>query len=94
MQIVLQIVANRRNGIDVDKWDSIRRDCFHLGMESNFDHLRLINLARVIRVDDSKETQICLRDRVSQENVSFCSNVRLQGLTILCNIFHMVYVQV
>ncbi|XP_025076389.1 deoxynucleoside triphosphate triphosphohydrolase SAMHD1-like isoform X2 [Pomacea canaliculata] len=40
-----------------------QKGLFHLGMESNFDHLRLINFARVIRVDDSKETQICLRDK-------------------------------
>ncbi|XP_025116187.1 deoxynucleoside triphosphate triphosphohydrolase SAMHD1-like [Pomacea canaliculata] len=55
------IVANKRNGIDVDKWDYISRDCLHLGMKSNFDHLRFIHFARVIRV--GKVTQISLRDK-------------------------------
>ncbi|XP_025116251.1 deoxynucleoside triphosphate triphosphohydrolase SAMHD1-like [Pomacea canaliculata] len=55
------IVANKRNGVDVDKWDYISRDCLHLGMKSNFDHLRFIHFARVIRVGEV--TQICLRDK-------------------------------
>ncbi|XP_025075972.1 deoxynucleoside triphosphate triphosphohydrolase SAMHD1-like [Pomacea canaliculata] len=55
------IVANKRNGIDVDKWDYISRDSLHLGMKSNFDHLRFILFARVISVNN--EPQICLRDK-------------------------------
>lgn len=64
--IHLQIVANKRNGIDVDKWDYISRDSFHLGMKSSFDHLRFIHFARV--VDVNGERQICLRDKVSQRS--------------------------
>ncbi|XP_076449786.1 deoxynucleoside triphosphate triphosphohydrolase SAMHD1-like isoform X2 [Babylonia areolata] len=56
-----EIVANKRNGVDVDKWDYFRRDCHHLGISSSFDHMRFIHFSRVIRVDN--ELQICVRDK-------------------------------
>ena len=34
---MLQIVANKRNGIDVDKWDYFAQDCHCLGIPNNFD---------------------------------------------------------
>ena len=33
-----QIVANKRTGIDVDKWDYFARDCHNLGIQNNFDY--------------------------------------------------------
>ena len=59
-------MANKRNGIDVDKWDYFARDSYHLGIKSNFDHKRLMHFARVIYVDG--EPQICSRDKVSQKH--------------------------
>lgn len=35
----IQIVANKRNGVDVDKWDYFARDCHCLGIPNNFDML-------------------------------------------------------
>ena len=32
-----KVVANKRNGVDVDKWDYFARDCYCLGMANNFD---------------------------------------------------------
>ena len=61
--MMVQIVANKRNGIDVDKWDYFARDCHHLGINNNFDHKRFIKFARVLKVDN--ELQICSRDKVS-----------------------------
>ncbi|XP_059905135.1 deoxynucleoside triphosphate triphosphohydrolase SAMHD1-like isoform X11 [Gadus macrocephalus] len=61
-----EIVSNKRNGIDVDKWDYFARDCHHLGMKNNFDHDRFIKFARVCDVDKEKkaeEKQICTRDK-------------------------------
>ncbi|XP_049326801.1 deoxynucleoside triphosphate triphosphohydrolase SAMHD1-like [Astyanax mexicanus] len=55
------IVANHRNGIDVDKMDYFARDCHHLGMKCNFSHERFITFARVCEVNG--ETQICVRDK-------------------------------
>ncbi|XP_064596468.1 deoxynucleoside triphosphate triphosphohydrolase SAMHD1-like [Liolophura sinensis] len=54
-----QIVANKRNGIDVDKWDYFARDCHGLGIRNNFDNGRLIKFARVI--DVGEERQICYK---------------------------------
>ncbi|XP_070193843.1 deoxynucleoside triphosphate triphosphohydrolase SAMHD1-like [Littorina saxatilis] len=56
-----EIVANKRNGVDVDKWDYFQRDCHHLGMTSSFDLKRFIKFARVIKVKG--EYQICYRDK-------------------------------
>ncbi|CAG5125643.1 unnamed protein product, partial [Candidula unifasciata] len=56
-----EIVANKRNSIDVDKWDYMARDCHQLGIRNNFDHLRFIQFARVSALDD--QLQICLRDK-------------------------------
>jgi len=56
-----EIVANKRNGIDVDKFDYFSRDCHHLNIKNNFDHIRWIKFARVIKVDG--QLQLCTRDK-------------------------------
>ncbi|XP_012866152.1 PREDICTED: deoxynucleoside triphosphate triphosphohydrolase SAMHD1 [Dipodomys ordii] len=56
-----EIVANKRNGIDVDKWDYFARDCHHLGIQNNFDYKRFLKFARVCEVDDEKH--ICTREK-------------------------------
>ncbi|XP_067097030.1 deoxynucleoside triphosphate triphosphohydrolase SAMHD1-like [Osmerus mordax] len=60
-----EIIANKRNGVDVDKWDYFARDSYYLGLQSNFDHDRFINFARVcdVEVDGKKMLQICARDK-------------------------------
>lgn len=67
-----EIVANKRNGIDVDKWDYFARDCHHLGIQNNFDYKRFIKFARVCEVkyenqDDKtfvrKVKHICTREK-------------------------------
>ncbi|XP_042550225.1 deoxynucleoside triphosphate triphosphohydrolase SAMHD1 isoform X1 [Dipodomys spectabilis] len=56
-----EIVANKRNGIDVDKWDYFARDCHHLGIQNNFDYKRFLKFVRVCEVDDEKH--ICTREK-------------------------------
>ncbi|XP_076875021.1 deoxynucleoside triphosphate triphosphohydrolase SAMHD1 isoform X2 [Brachyhypopomus gauderio] len=56
-----EIVANKRNGIDVDKWDYFARDCYHLGINNNFDYRRFLLFARVCEVKGKKH--ICTRDK-------------------------------
>ncbi|KAM4610286.1 deoxynucleoside triphosphate triphosphohydrolase SAMHD1-like [Polymixia lowei] len=56
-----EIVANKRNGIDVDKWDYFARDCHHLGIQNTFDYRRFLKFARVCEVDGKKH--ICTRDK-------------------------------
>lgn len=57
-----EVVANKRNGIDVDKWEYFARDCYCLGIPNNFDMKRYMKFARVITVNSRK--QICTRDKV------------------------------
>ncbi|WAR11805.1 SAMH1-like protein, partial [Mya arenaria] len=59
-----EIVANKRNGIDVDKWDYFARDCLMLGIRNNFDYTRFIHFARVVQVNGAY--QICTRDKDSE----------------------------
>ncbi|NXA99682.1 SAMH1 triphosphohydrolase, partial [Cnemophilus loriae] len=56
-----EIVANKKNGIDVDKWDYFARDCHHLGIPNNFDYKRLLIFTRVCEVKNQKH--ICTRDK-------------------------------
>uniref|UniRef100_A0A8C3UZ66 Deoxynucleoside triphosphate triphosphohydrolase SAMHD1 n=1 Tax=Catharus ustulatus TaxID=91951 RepID=A0A8C3UZ66_CATUS len=56
-----EIVANKENGIDVDKWDYFARDCHHLGIPNNFDYKRLLVFTRVCEVENQKH--ICIRDK-------------------------------
>ncbi|XP_062570627.1 deoxynucleoside triphosphate triphosphohydrolase SAMHD1-like isoform X2 [Saccostrea cucullata] len=44
-----EIVANEENKIDVDKWDYFSRDCHMLGLKHDFQIMRSIMLARVIK---------------------------------------------
>jgi len=55
-----EIVCNKRNGIDVDKWDYFARDCRQLNMAIPFDSDRLMSFARVCKLPGEKEPlQIC-----------------------------------
>ncbi|XP_075428441.1 deoxynucleoside triphosphate triphosphohydrolase SAMHD1 isoform X5 [Ascaphus truei] len=70
-----EIVANKKNGIDVDKWDyfaryplgitvefvRILRDCHHLGIQNNFDYKRFLKFARVCEIGNKKH--LCTRDK-------------------------------
>ncbi|XP_072099898.1 deoxynucleoside triphosphate triphosphohydrolase SAMHD1-like [Mobula birostris] len=56
-----EIVANKKTGIDVDKWDYFARDCHHLGIRNNFDFQRFLKFARVYEVE--KKKVICTRDK-------------------------------
>ncbi|XP_054029647.1 deoxynucleoside triphosphate triphosphohydrolase SAMHD1 [Dryobates pubescens] len=56
-----EIVANKTNGIDVDKWDYFARDCHHLGIQNNFDYKRLLKFVQVCEAGSQKH--ICARDK-------------------------------
>ncbi|KAK2909491.1 hypothetical protein Q8A67_005328 [Cirrhinus molitorella] len=60
-----EIVANKVNGIDVDKWDYLVRDCYYLGIPCGFDHQRLLKSARVCNVNGRKH--ICFRDKMAND---------------------------
>lgn len=60
-QFLLQIVANKQNGIDVDKFDYFARDCHQLGMKWSFDAERLRKFSRIVAVDDTM--QLCFHEK-------------------------------
>ena len=53
-----QIVANKRNGIDVDKFDYFARDCHVLGLSKSFDCHRLMKFAKVLTVAADSDTAL------------------------------------
>lgn len=54
---LFDIVNNKRNSVDVDKFDYIQRDCHNIGLKCSIDAKRLITFSRV--VDD----QICFNQK-------------------------------
>ncbi|KAH9490952.1 hypothetical protein Btru_032335 [Bulinus truncatus] len=54
-----KIVCNQRNGIDVNKWDYLARDCHHTGFQNSFNIQRFMMFARVLEADG--ELQICIK---------------------------------
>ena len=70
-------MANKRNGVDVDKWDYFARDCHCLGIPNSFDSRRYMKFARVIKVDGVY--QICCRDKVRERELRIrrkCKNFK------------------
>ena len=45
---IYQVVANKINSIDVDKFDYLMRDPYHLGFSYNFDYKRLCNKIKIM----------------------------------------------
>lgn len=62
-QFLYEIVANHRNGIDVDKFDYFARDSMHLGMTISFDASRLMKFARVLVDKTTGESQIAYHEK-------------------------------
>jgi HD superfamily phosphohydrolase len=73
-----QIVANDRNGVDVDKWDYLARDSHMLGLNMTLDYERCFTSARVIQSNGANGSngindehaiisrkQICYREKVN-----------------------------
>uniref|UniRef100_A0A453DNF1 HD domain-containing protein n=1 Tax=Aegilops tauschii subsp. strangulata TaxID=200361 RepID=A0A453DNF1_AEGTS len=53
-RFLYDIVANGRNGIDVDKFDYIDRDCRACGIGSNFQHWRHSKICTVGQTDNAR----------------------------------------
>ncbi|XP_042212094.1 deoxynucleoside triphosphate triphosphohydrolase SAMHD1-like isoform X2 [Homarus americanus] len=57
-----EVVANKRTGVDVDKWDYFVRDSYSFGMKVTFNYSRLMKFSRVINVE-GEGWQICIPDK-------------------------------
>ncbi|GAB1609647.1 deoxynucleoside triphosphate triphosphohydrolase SAMHD1 homolog [Argonauta hians] len=54
---IFQIINNKLNGIDVDKWDYIARDSYYVGLGNSFRYERMLKFSKVINGN------ICYRDK-------------------------------
>jgi len=50
-RFLYEIVSNKTNGVDVDKWDYFARDTHHLGLNNSFDYNRVMINMKVIFSD-------------------------------------------
>jgi len=46
-KFMLEILANEHNGIDIDKFDYLKRDCHYIGITTGFDAQRLMEFAYI-----------------------------------------------
>lgn len=58
---IYEIVANKKNSLDVDKLDYINRDCHHLGLKYGHDFCRLLKMSRII------DNHICFSDKLQYD---------------------------
>jgi len=56
-----EVVANKRTGIDCDKFDYFARDSHQVGVKNSFNHTRYFQNVRILDVGD--QLQICVRDK-------------------------------
>ncbi|ORX72003.1 HD-domain/PDEase-like protein [Linderina pennispora] len=62
---LFDIVANKRNGVDVDKFDYIQRDCYNVGVKSSYDFSRLmLNSREAYNLTEMFHTRYSLHKRV------------------------------
>lgn len=84
-----QIVANKRNGVDVDKWDYLARDCHMLGIKSNFDHTRCMEYAKVLS-KDKEQRQLCFRTKVNyfyrEKKIKYWNDMVLSWTSIIVDL--------
>ncbi|XP_020795320.2 deoxynucleoside triphosphate triphosphohydrolase SAMHD1-like isoform X2 [Boleophthalmus pectinirostris] len=77
-----EIVANKRTGIDVDKFDYFARDCHHLGIKNSFDHNRYIKFARVIEelsnIYEMFHTRSSLHRKAYQHKTNKCIELMIR----------------
>ncbi len=65
-RFLFDIVSNKRNSIDVDKFDYILRDCYNVGIKSCLDPTRLMTFSRVIN------DQICFNQKEAYNLYEVC----------------------
>ena len=56
-----EVVANKRTGIDCDKFDYFARDSHQVGVKNSFNHTRFFQNIRILGVNG--QLQICVRDK-------------------------------
>ncbi|XP_053353441.1 deoxynucleoside triphosphate triphosphohydrolase SAMHD1-like isoform X1 [Clarias gariepinus] len=70
-EFLYEIVANKRTGIDVDKWDYIARDSYHLGIQTSSDHRGFIKFTRKVKdVYNMFNTRYSLHHEAYQDKVT------------------------
>ena len=68
-----QIIANKLNGIDVDKLDYIQRDCYHLGLKCGGEFSRIISMVKIKEIHNTKELVLAWPEKLKYEIYSMFS---------------------
>ncbi|KAI9591511.1 HD phosphohydrolase domain-containing protein [Syncephalis fuscata] len=88
-KFLFDIVANKRNSVDVDKFDYIARDCYNLGESISYDSSRLMQFSRVL------DNQICYYHKEVYNlyelfNTRYSLFKRIYTHRVACAIEHMI----
>jgi HD superfamily phosphohydrolase len=75
---LFEIVANPYNGIDVDKFDYLKRDPYNIGLDYHFNSERLVEEARIIN------GHVCFPEKLGNSILQLFS-VRYNFLREICN---------
>jgi len=68
--VVFQIVANKRTGIDVDKFDYFARDCHCLGISNSFDYKYVQRFGNQLVSYTRQMDLVRVREQAKFENAS------------------------
>ncbi|CAG8692659.1 27148_t:CDS:2 [Dentiscutata erythropus] len=94
---LFDIVSNKRNSVDVDKFDYLARDCYYLGMKSLFDSPRLMRLSYVtedqivyhhkesINIYEMFHTRYSLHKRIYNHRVTRAINFMIRDALVEAN---------
>ena len=61
-----EIVANKISGIDVDKFDYLKRDDYYMQIGTIFKFDRFINYSKIIKTGIPERRRICIRDKEAE----------------------------
>ena len=61
-----EIVANKISGLDVDKWDYLKRDDYFMKVGTTFDFNRLMSYSKVVKTGNPLRRRICIRDKEAE----------------------------
>ncbi|RIB17102.1 hypothetical protein C2G38_1969271 [Gigaspora rosea] len=98
---LFDIVSNKRNSVDVDKFDYLARDCYYLGMKSLFDSPRLMRFSYVtedqivyhhkecFNIYEMFHTRYTLYKKVYTHRVSIAINFMIRDALVEANpVYH------
>ncbi|KAG8234076.1 hypothetical protein J437_LFUL013572 [Ladona fulva] len=75
-QYLFQVVNNKINDIDVDKWDYYLRDGLHLNLKFSFDYTRMMNFIKIMPIPEEENKEVLVFKEKEAYSIYEMFNVR------------------